>query len=95
MLQVRRDLDLGEEPLDAEDGAEFRLEHLQCDEAVVLEVARQEDGRHAAGAEFALDGVAVAEGLLELVAQVRCRHPGLGGSGEPYVSVSRAERPLR
>ena len=48
MLQVRRDLDLGQEPLDAEHGAELRVEDLERDRAVVPEVAREVHRRHAA-----------------------------------------------
>ena len=66
MLEVRRDLDLGEEPLDAEHGAELRVEHLERDVAVVLEVAREVDGGHAAAADLALDGVAIGERRVEL-----------------------------
>ena len=55
MLQLRRRLDLGEEPLGAERGAEVRMQDLDRDVAVVLEVVREIDGRHAAGAELALD----------------------------------------
>lgn len=42
MLQVRRDLDLAEGPLDAEHCAEFGAEDLQRDVAVVLDVAGEE-----------------------------------------------------
>ena len=55
MLQVRRDLDLGEESLGAEHGAELGVEHLERDVAVVSDVAREIDGGHAARADLALD----------------------------------------
>ena len=61
MLQVRRGLDLGEEPLGADDGGELRAQHLDRDLAIVLQVLGEIDGRHAAGAELALDAVAVGE----------------------------------
>ena len=54
-------LDLGEESLAAEHGAELRLEHFDGDVAVVLHVVREVDGRHAAGAELSLDAIAVGE----------------------------------
>ena len=61
MLQVGRDLDLGEEAIHAEHRAELGLEHLERDLALVLDVLREVDGRHAAFAELALDGVAAGE----------------------------------
>ena len=67
MLQVRGDLDLGEKALDAEHRAELRLEHLERDLAVVLDVAREVDGRHAAGADLALDLVPASEPAVQLL----------------------------
>jgi len=65
MLQVRRDLDFSEEPVNAEHRAELGLEHLERDLAVVLDVARKVDGRHAAGADFALYGIAFGDCSLQ------------------------------
>ena len=59
MLQVRRGLDLGQEPLGAEHRGQLRAQDLERDLAVVPEVLGEVDGRHAAGAELALDAVAV------------------------------------
>ena len=67
VLQVRRDLDLGQEPLDTKHGAEFRLEHLERNATVVTEVAREVDGRHAALADLTVDGIASGERRRELV----------------------------
>ena len=67
MLQVRRDLDLAQEPLDAEHGAELGLEDLERDLALVPDVAREVDRRHAAFADLPLDGVAAGEGGIQLV----------------------------
>ena len=61
MLQVGGDLDLREEPLGAEHGAELRLEHLDRDLAIVLEVVGEIDRGHAALAELPLDAVAVGK----------------------------------
>ena len=55
MLQVRRDPDLGQEPLDAKHGAEFRVQDLERNAAVVAPVAREVHRRHSAGADLALD----------------------------------------
>ena len=63
VLQVGGGLDLAEEPLGADHGGEFRPQHLDRHLAVVLEVLRQVDRGHAAGAELALDAVAVGQGL--------------------------------
>ena len=65
MLEVRRRLDLGEEPLGTDDRCEFGLEHLQRDLALVLQVIREVDRRHPALAEFGLDAVAAFEGCVQ------------------------------
>ena len=62
MVEPGRDLDLGQEPLDAQHRAQLGPEHLERDLAVVLEVGGEVDGRHAAGAELALDPVALFQG---------------------------------
>ena len=62
VLQLRGGLDLGEESLAAERGAEVGVQHLDGDVAIVLEVVREVDRRHPAGAEFALDAVAADQG---------------------------------
>ena len=58
MLQVRGDADLAQEPLGAERGGELGLQDLERDRAIVLEVVREEDGRHAAAPELALERIA-------------------------------------
>ena len=66
MLEIRRDLDLGEKPLDAEHRAEVRLEDLERDVAVVAQIAREVDGRHAARADLTLDLVMRGERRAKL-----------------------------
>ncbi len=61
MLQRGSGLDLDHEALGAEHGGQLRLEDLDRDLAVVLEILRQVDRGHAAGAEFALDAVAIGQ----------------------------------
>ena len=61
VLQIGGDLDLGEKPLYAEHCTELRLEHLERDVALVLDVVSEVDGRHAAFSELTLDGVAAGE----------------------------------
>src|SRR4051794_4176190 len=77
MVEPGGDLDLGEEPLDTEHGAELGAQDLERDLAVVLEVGGEEDGRHAAGAELAFDAVALLERGGEAT---EVAHPGLGGT---------------
>ena len=55
----RGDPDLGEEALAAEHRGQLGAQDLEGDVAVVLEVVREIDRRHAARAELALDAVAV------------------------------------
>ena len=65
MLEVGRELDLGQEALGADHGGELGPEHLEGDAAVVADVLGEIDGRHAAGADLAVEAVAVREGGLE------------------------------
>ena len=62
MLQPGGDLDLLHEPIGAEGGGEVGAQHLDGHLAVMLEILGEIDGGHAAGPEFALDGVAIREG---------------------------------
>ena len=65
VLQLRRDPDLAQKALAAERGREIGTQHLDCDLALVLQIAREVDRCHAAGAEFALDVVAAGECVLK------------------------------
>ena len=76
MLQVGGDLDLGQEPFEAEYGTEFGFQDFQRDIAVVLDIAREVDGGHAALAELAFDGVPAREGRGKAVGLPG--HAGLG-----------------
>ena len=71
VLEVRGDADLGEEALDAHHRGEVGVQDLERDVSVVFEVAREIDGRHAPGADLALDDVAIGERTNELVTQLR------------------------
>ena len=70
MLEVSRDLDLLQKPLGAEHSREFGTQHFDGDVAVVFDVVGQIHGRHATGAEFFLDEVAVGEGGGEAVNEI-------------------------
>ena len=63
-----------QEPLAAERRAEVGVQDLDGDVAVVLEVVREIDGRHAAGAELALDAVAIGERRSQAREDVVVRH---------------------
>ena len=65
MLQAGCELDLAQEPLGAQRARELGVEHLEGHRAVVLEIAGEVDGGHAAAAELALDAVAVTERVGE------------------------------
>ena len=74
MLQIRRGVDLGEEPLGADGGGEIGLEHLERHVAVVAEIPGQIDRGHAALTELALDAIAALEGgvqALNLIQEAR------------------------
>ena len=70
VLEVGGELDLGQEPLGADHGGELGTQHLERDLAVVPQVLGEVHRRHAAGADLALDAVAVGEGGLEPVEQL-------------------------
>src|SRR5262245_6381430 len=48
MLQIRRQLDLAEEPIGPEGSGQFRSQDLDRDRAAMLQVSGEIDGRHAA-----------------------------------------------
>src|SRR5258708_32547986 len=87
MVEPRRDLDLGEEPVRAEHRAQLGPQHLERDLALVLEVLGEVDRRHAARAELALDAVAVAQSGRETCG---IGHQGLTrcGPGRPAASTA-------
>ncbi len=62
VLELSRGLDLGEESLGAERRREVRMQHLDRDVAIVLEVVREVDRGHPSRAELALDEVAIRQG---------------------------------
>ena len=62
MVELGGDSHFAQEPLAADDGAQVGAKNLERHLALVLQIAREVDGRHAAGADLAFDGVAVSEG---------------------------------
>ena len=65
VLEVGGELDLGQEPLGADHGGELGPKHLERHPPVVADVLGQVDGRHAAGADLAVEAIAVRQGGLE------------------------------
>jgi hypothetical protein len=66
MLQVRRATDFFEKALGADRCGELRFENLERNGAVVLDVVRQIDRGHAAGAELAVNAVVRGQCRLQV-----------------------------
>ena len=71
MVQLCRDRDLAQKPLRPQRRSEFRPQHLERHLAVVLQVLGEVDGGHAAGADLALDAIAVDQCGPELFGDLR------------------------
>jgi hypothetical protein len=65
MGESRGELDLEQETLGADLGGDFRAQHLERNLAIVAEIVREEDDRHATFAELAADRVAAGECRFE------------------------------
>ena len=77
MLQLCRETDLALETLRAERRRELGMQDLDGDFAVVLDVVRQEDGRHSAPPKLAHDLVPALERSLQAREDVRCGRLGI------------------
>ena len=71
VLEPGGELDLALEAVDAHAGGELGRQHLDDDLAAERGARREEDARHAAAAELALDGVCVTEREPEPVDELR------------------------
>ncbi len=71
MRQVSRDLDLAQKPLGTQCRREFRVEDLDADQTVVLQITGEVDGGQPTTAELSLDGIAVGEGGGEFLCDFR------------------------
>ncbi len=85
MLEVSRNLDFGQEPLGTDDCGQLRLQDLQRDLPLVLDVIREIDRSHAALTEFGLDAVAAFEGGVQA-------GDGVGVSHASKMRLRSAER---
>ena len=65
MVQVGGGRDLAQEALGAESVDQFGVEHLYGYLALVLEVVREIDRSHPAGAKLAVEAVAIGQGTLK------------------------------
>jgi hypothetical protein len=92
MLEIRRDADLAQKAIGAEHRAELRIEDLERDAAVVLDVAREIDGGHAAATDLAIESVRVAQRALELIEDVA--HSAAGSDALMYRRVDASGRSL-
>ena len=72
MLEVRRGVDLGEDPFGAAGGGEIGLEHLERHVAVMPEVPGQIDGGHPALTKLALDAIAALDGCVQARNRIHC-----------------------
>ena len=79
VLQPGGEADLALEALGAERVGQLGVQHLERDGAVVPDVVREIDRRHAAAAELALDRVVAGETCLKLSARVGQRSLLRGG----------------
>src|SRR5262245_48525872 len=93
MLQPRGRANLGEKTLSTERGTEVGMEDLDGDVAVVADVVREIDRRHAAGAELPIDAIAIGEGGGQSRKNVVVRHfdGDGGGDGRREQSTWRAD----
>ena len=71
VVEVGGDLDLGQEPLGAEYGAEVGAEDLERHLAVMLQVPREVYRGHSASAELAVDPVAVGQRRGQAIERLR------------------------
>jgi hypothetical protein len=93
MLEPRRGLDLAQETVAAERGAQFRVQDLDGDVPVVPDVMGQVDRGHAVRAELALHAVAPGERRGE--ALHGCAHVTAIPPGVPSLDVATGHRTTR
>ena len=74
MVEPRRDFDLAKEAIGTERGGELGMQHLEGDHPLVLAVLREVNGRHAAAAKLAVDGVRLRQRAAEALDRKSHRH---------------------
>ena len=93
MLELRREQDLALEPLGVDAGAQLRGQHLDDDAAAERVLVREEDARHAAAAELALELVGARQRPFQPVAELV--HGCLGGRSGKYRGLGAAVSALK
>jgi hypothetical protein len=86
VLEIGGGLDLLQEPLGADERREIGAEHFDRDVAFVTDVLGEIDGGHAAGAQLALEGIAVGQRFLESFERIGHGDDGRGLT--PYTGWS-------
>ena len=74
VVKLRDQPDFPQESLAAELGRDVGPEHLERDIAIVFEIVREVHRGHAALTQFAVEAVAVAQGVGKLGTNVGCRY---------------------
>ncbi len=82
MRERRGEMDFFEEAVGPEGGGQLGAQHLQCDVAVVSQVAREKHHRHPAPPDFPFDPIPPTQGIGDTTAKIGHGHsPSLGPSG--------------
>lgn len=69
MIQSCGELDLSQKTIRPERSCQFRMEHFQSYNAIVLQILREINSRHPTAAEFAIDRVGISESAAKLFAR--------------------------
>ena len=70
MLQARRQLDLAQKPLTSQRERDLGAQRFQRDEALMFDVAREIDQRHAAAAQLPIDDVMIGERCVQFCKRI-------------------------
>src|SRR4051794_3446431 len=85
MLEVSGNPNFSEEAVRTQRPGQFGMQHFECDEPIVLQVAREIHGSHTAAAKLALEHVAIAQGCSEGI--VNCYHRDRQATGDPHAET--------
>src|SRR5437870_4231893 len=70
MCEPRHDLDLAQAPIGSDRQSDVAVEDLDRDLPAMLEVVREEDGRHAAAPQLAVEAIALGQSAREVFGSV-------------------------